>query len=486
MLSEIPHFIHGKNIAATGRKLSVYNPALGEIIAETGVADKIIVDEAVASAKRAFAAWSQVTPAARAKILARYKLLLDSEINNLAKLVTAEHGKTLVEAVGSIQRGIDVLDHVCGIQTHLQGVYTANAAKGIDVYSMRQPLGVCAGITPFNFPAMIALWMFPMAIACGNTFILKPSEKNPSTSVRMVELAYEAGVPEGVVNLVNGDKETVDAILAHPDIKAVSFVGSSTVAEHVYKTSIANNKRAQAFGGAKNHSIVMPDADMKQAAEAISLAAFGSCGERCMAISVVIAVGDTVADKLVALIKERIARFKVGPGTEEGVELGPLINQQHLEKVISYVEAGKKEGATLVVDNTMMKPDNAKNGYFMGACLFDHVDPSMKIYREEIFGPVLCITRVPDLESAIKLINDHEYGNGTAIFTRDGYTARTFAERIEVGMVGVNVPVPVPVPYHSFGGWKNSIFADTQMYGPEATRFYTKLKTVTERWTPEG
>lgn len=484
MLNNIPHIIHGKKIPAAGRKIPVFNPALGEMTGESGVADRKLVDEAVASAKKAFASWSQTTPPQRAKILARYKLLLDSEIKNLGKIVTAEHGKTFIEAMGSIQRGIDVLDFVTGLPAHLHGMYTPSVASGINVYSMRQPLGVCAGITPFNFPAMIALWMFPMAIACGNTFILKPSEKNPSCAVRLVELALEAGVPEGVINLINGDKETVDAILAHPDIQAVSFVGSSPVAEHVYKTGIANNKRAQAFGGAKNHSIIMPDADLKQAAEAITLAAYGSCGERCMAISVAVTVGDEVADKLIPLITERLGRFKVGPGMEDDVELGPLISQQHLEKVLSYVDEGVKEGATAVLDNSRYKPANAKNGYFMGACLFDHVKPSMKIYRDEIFGPVLCVMRVPDFESAMQLINDHQYGNGTAIFTRDGYTARTFAERIQVGMVGINVPVPVPVPYHSFGGWKNSVFADTQMYGEEAIRFYTKLKTVTERWIP--
>jgi len=482
MHNEIPHIINGKRVTSSGRKLPVYNPALGEISGESSVADKKLVDEAVAAAKKAFAAWSQTTPPYRAKILARYKQVLDKEINNLGKIVTAEHGKTFIEATGSVQRGIDVLDFVTGLPAHLHGMYTPNVATGIDVYSMRQPLGVCAGITPFNFPAMIALWMFPMAIACGNTFILKPSEKNPSCAVRLVELAHEAGVPEGVVNLINGDKETVDAILTHPDIKAVSFVGSTPVAEYVYKTGIANNKRAQAFGGAKNHAIIMPDADIKQAAEAITLAAYGSCGERCMAISVAVAVGDEVADKIVPLIKERLGRFKVGPGMEENVELGPLVSQQHLDKVLSYVDTGKNEGATVVLDNSREKPSHAQNGYFMGACLFDHVTPDMKIYQEEIFGPVLCVVRVPDFETALEMINKNRFGNGTAIFTRDGYTARKFAELVQAGMVGVNVPVPVPVPYHSFGGWKDSIFADTQMYGEEAIRFYTKLKTVTERW----
>ncbi len=482
MRNDIPHIINGKKITSSHRKLPVFNPALGEQTGDTPVADQAQVNEAVAAAKKAFTTWSQTTPVQRAKIFYRYKSLLESDIKNIAKIVTAEHGKTHSEAIGSIQRGIDVLDYVCGIPSHIQGVYTPNAATGIDVYSMRQPLGVCAGITPFNFPAMIALWMFPMALATGNTFILKPSEKNPSSGVRLIELAHEAGVPEGVVNLVNGDKETVDAILMHPDVQAVSFVGSSAVGEYVYKTAIGQNKRAQAFGGAKNHCIVMPDANIKQAAEAITLSAYGSCGERCMAISVVLAVGDIVADQLIPLIKERLARFKVGPGTEDDVELGPLISQQHLDKVLSYVDAGIQEGATPVLDNSRAKPSHAQNGYFMGACLFDNVTASMKIYREEIFGPVLCVMRVPDLETAIQLINDHQYGNGTAIFTRDGYTARTFAERIQAGMVGINVPVPVPVAYHSFGGWKHSIFADTQMYGPEAIRFYTKLKTVSERW----
>lgn len=483
MTIQIPHLINGKQVPPGGRKLPVYNPALGQQIAETGVADQQIVNDAVSAAKQAFSSWSQTSPTHRTKIMFRYRAILEREITNLSKIVTAEHGKTYAEAVGSIQRGMDVLDFVCGLSSHLQGFYSANAATGIDVFSMRQPIGVCAGITPFNFPAMIALWMFPMAITCGNTFILKPSEKNPSCAVRLVELAHEAGVPEGVINLVNGDKETVNAILTHQDIHAVSFVGSSTVAEYVYKTAIQNNKRAQAFGGAKNHSIVMPDANMKQAAEAIALAAYGSCGERCMAISVVLAIGDEVADQLIPLLKERIARFKVGPGTEEDVELGPLITQQHLDNVIAYVDSGKQEGATLVVDNSRYKPSHAKDGYFMGACLFDNVKSDMRIYRDEIFGPVLCIMRIPDVEAAIQLINENPYGNGTAIFTRDGYTARTFADRIQAGMVGINVPVPVPVAYHSFGGWKNSIFADTQMYGSEAIRFYTKLKTVTERWT---
>lgn len=479
MLGDIPHIIKNKSVVSKG-KLPVYNPATGEVSGEVSVADEALVNETVAAAKEAFLTWSQTTPQQRSKIFFRYKEILERETAELGKLITAEHGKTFVEAKGEVQRGIDVLEYVCGIPGHLQGIYTTSAAKGINVYSMRQPLGVCVGITPFNFPAMIALWMFPMAIACGNTFILKPSEKNPSTANRLVELAHEAGIPEGVINVLNGDKTTVDAILAHPDVQAISFVGSSPVAEHVYKTAINNNKRAQAFGGAKNHSIVMPDADIDKAADAIAMAAYGSAGERCMAISVAVAIGDEVADKLIARIKKNIDKIKVGPGMQEDVTLGPLISKQHLEKVLSYVELGEKEGASLVVDNRNISVD--ANGFFMGPCLFDHVKPSMQIYQDEIFGPVLSVVRVSDLEAGIELINKHQFGNGTAIFTSSGYSARKFSESIQAGMVGVNLPVPVPMAYHSFGGWKNSIFADTQMYGAEAIRFYTKLKTVTERW----
>lgn len=485
MVYEVPHFINGQSVTPQGRKLDIYNPAQGQVAGRVGVADIQMVEKAVQAAKLAFPAWSATTPVQRAKILFRFKALLDQNIEYLAKLVTDEHGKTLSEAIGSVQRGIDVVDFTCGIPNHLKGSFAESVAVGIDSFSLHQPLGVCAGITPFNFPAMIPLWMFPMAIACGNTFVLKPSEKDPSCSIRLVELAKQAGVPDGVVNVVQGDKETVDALLMHPDIKAVSFVGSSPIAEYVSKVAISQHKRVQAFGGAKNHGIVMPDADMDQTADALVAAAYGSAGERCMALSVVVAVGDAVADTLIEKLKPRIKNFKIGPGHAADSDMGPLVTQQHWEKVKSYIEMGKKEGATLVIDGSEYRPENHAEGFFMGSCLFDHVKPTMRIYQEEIFGPVLVIVRVKDFEAALQLVNEHEYGNGTAIFTRDGYTAREFVEKVQVGMVGVNVPVPVPVAYHSFGGWKRSIFSDIGMYGPEAVRFYTKLKTVTQRFSPK-
>jgi len=480
---EVSHLINGKLVKAGARKLDIYNPATGAVIGQVGVADNKTVDQAVAAAKAAFVTWSTTTAIQRAKIIFRFKALLDKNIEDLAKIVTREHGKTLSEAKGSILRGIDVVDYTCGIPNHLKSSYADNVATGVDCYSLYQPLGVCAGITPFNFPAMIPLWMFPMAIACGNTFILKPSEKDPSCAMRLVELAKEAGVPDGVVNVVHGDKETVDAILAHPDINAISFVGSSNVAEYVHKSGTANNKRVQAFGGAKNHCIVMPDADIDEAAVALAASAYGCAGERCMAISVAVAIGDDVANKLVEKLTSEAKKIKIGAGDLADIEMGPLITPQHFERVQSYISLGKKEGAMLVVDGSQYKHKDAPNGFFMGACLFDYVKPSMRIYREEIFGPILCVVRVNDFDAALQLINSHEYANGTAIFTRDGYAARTFAEKIHVGMVGINVPIPVPVAYQSFGGWKRSIFSDIGMYGNEGVRFYTKLKTITQRWS---
>ncbi|EKD70652.1 MAG: hypothetical protein ACD_46C00462G0004 [uncultured bacterium] len=482
MTYHVPHIINGEKVTSTGRQLDVYDPAVGKVVGSLNVADKNLVDKAVAAAQSSLPAWSAKTPAQRAKILFRFKYLLDQHIESLAHLITQEHGKTVPEAVGSIQRGIDVVDFTCNIPYHLRGSYTDEVASGMDSFSLRQPLGVCVGITPFNFPGMIPLWMFPMAIACGNTFVLKPSEKDPSCSVKLIELAKEAGVPDGVVNLVHGDKETVDALITHPNVRAVSFVGSSSIAKYVYETAIQHEKRAQSFGGAKNHCIVMPDADLDEAAEAIVASAYGSAGERCMAISVVVTVGDDVAEKLIAKMKPIIENLKIGPGTALDIDLGPLVTKQHWEKVQSYVALGKQEGATVVLDKSDFKPAEHGHGYFMGGCLFDHVTPTMRIYREEIFGPVLSVVRANDFESALKLVNEHEYGNGTSIYTRDGYTARTFVEKVQAGMVGINVPVPVPVAYHSFGGWKHSIYADTQMYGAEAIRFYTKLKTVTQRW----
>ncbi len=483
---EVTNFINGKKITLTERKLDLFNPVSGEISGHVHVANAKTVDLAVQAAKEAFSSWSQTTPAQRTKILFQYKYLLDAQKENIAKIITQEHGKTLSEAMGSVQRGIDVVNFACGLSNSLKGSYASQVGTGVDSYSLHQPLGVCVGITPFNFPAMIPLWMFPMAIACGNTFVVKPSEKDPSCAMRLVELIKEAGLPDGVVNVVHGDKETVDALITHKDVKAVSFVGSSAVAEYVHHTAISHGKRAQAFGGAKNHCVVMPDADLDQAADALVTAGYDCAGERCMAISVVLAVGDEVADQLIEKIKHKISKIKIGPGMETGVQMGPLITKQHWEKVKSYIELGKQEGAKLVVDGSNDKPKDYKEGFFMGASLFDHVKPTMRIYREEIFGPVLSVVRVPDFHTALTLINEHEYGNGTAIFTRDGYIAHTFMEKVQVGMVGINVPVPVPVAYMSFGGWKRSIFADIGMYGQESIRFYTKLKTVTQRWMPGG
>lgn len=468
----VSQLINGKEINSGKRQLEIFNPALGTVAGHVDVADKQVVDQAVQAAKQAFVSWSNTTPSQRSKILFKFKTLLDLHRDELAGLVTQEHGKTANEALGSLQRGIDVVDYTCGITNHLKGDHSANIGSGIDIYSLHQPLGVCVGITPFNFPAMIPLWMFPMAIACGNTFVLKPSEKDPSCAMRMVELAHEAGLPEGVVNVVHGDKETVDALLHHHDVKAVSFVGSSAIAEYVHNIASVQNKRVQAFGGAKNHCIVMPDADMDIAADALVTAAYDCAGERCMAISVVLAVGDKTADTLISKMRPKINNFN----------MGPLVTQQQWNRVKDYVEMGKNEGAKLIIDGSDDKPASAKNGFFMGPCLFDHVTPLMKIYQDEIFGPVLSILRLPDFETALALVNDHQYGNGTAIFTRDGYTARTFADKVQVGMVGINVPVPVPVAWQSFGGWKRSIFSDIGMYGTEGIRFYTKLKTVTQRW----
>lgn len=478
----VPHLIAGKKLAPAGKQLDIFDPSLGECVGHVNVADQSIVNNAVAEASTAFKTWSQTSSSQRTKILFKYKTLLDKNIDELATLVTREHGKTLIEAKGSVQRGIDVAEYACGITQHLKGAYSNEVAKDIDCYSLYQPLGVCVGITPFNFPAMIPLWMFPLAIACGNTFILKPSEKDPSCAVKLVELAHEAGVPPGVLNVIHGDKETVDALITHPNIQAISFVGSSAIAEQVYKTGIMHNKRVQAFGGAKNHCVVMPDADVDQAAEQIVMSAYGSAGERCMAISVVVTVGDEIADKLIAKMAPQIKQLKIGAGTLPDIDMGPLVTDAHLARVKSYIDLGKQEGAKLIVDGSDYKPKENPQGFFMGGCLFDAVTPLMRIYKEEIFGPVLCIVRVPDLKTAIQLTNEHEYGNGVAIFTRDGYTARTFVEAVQVGMVGINVPVPVPVPSHSFGGWKRSIFSDIGMYGQEAVRFYTKLKTVTQRW----
>jgi malonate-semialdehyde dehydrogenase (acetylating)/methylmalonate-semialdehyde dehydrogenase len=443
------------------------------------------LDAAVQAAKKALPAWAEMPPLRRAKFMFAFKALLDANQKRIAEAISAEHGKTHADALGELQRGIEVVDFCCGIPHLLKGEFSRHVGPGIDTHSDRQPLGVCAGITPFNFPAMVPMWMYPVAIACGNTFILKPSERDPSASMVVYELFREAGFPEGVLNIVHGDKEVVDAILTHPDIKAVSFVGSTPIAEYVYRTGTAHGKRVQALGGAKNHMIVMPDADIDKAADALMGAGYGSAGERCMAISVAVPVGEETANRLVESLAPRVRALKIGPATDPDAEMGPLVTKQHMDKVLGYIDAGVKEGADLVVDGRGFKLQGYEGGYYVGGTLFDKVTPEMSIYREEIFGPVLSVVRSPNYQHAVKLINDHEYGNGTAIFTRDGDAARSFADKIEVGMVGINVPIPVPVAYHSFGGWKRSLFGDHAIYGPEGVHFYTRLKTVTARW-PDG
>jgi len=477
------HIIDGKPVPGTsGRHANVYDPATGQVTKQVALASQAEVAAAVAAAAEAFPAWAATPPARRAKVMFRLKDLVERHAPELAAIITAEHGKLLSDAMGSIARAVECVDFACGIPQLLKGEYSDSVGTGIDSYTLRQPLGVCAGITPFNFPMMVPMWMFPIAVACGNTFVLKPSERNPSAALRIAELAAEAGLPPGVLNVVNGDKEAVDALLSHPRVAAVSFVGSTPIAEYVHRTASAHGKRVQALGGAKNHAVVMPDADLDMAADALMGAAYGSAGERCMAISVGVAVGDEVGDALVARLRERLAKLRVRPGTDPQADMGPLVTKEHLARVRGYVEAGVKEGATLVVDGRGVEVPGGEDGFFLGGCLFDRVTPEMKIYQEEIFGPVLSIVRVPNVERALTLINRHEFGNGTAIFTRDGDVAREFVSRVQVGMVGVNVPIPVPVGYHSFGGWKRSLFGDHSIYGAEGVHFYTRLKTVTSRW----
>jgi malonate-semialdehyde dehydrogenase (acetylating)/methylmalonate-semialdehyde dehydrogenase len=485
MAKRLNHHIGGRQAEGrSGRFGEVFNPATGELTAEVAFADEGDVDAAVQAAKAAFPGWARVTPLQRARVMFRFKALAEANIDKVARLITAEHGKILSDAKGSIIRGLEVVEFACGIPHLLKGEFSENVGTGVDTWSMRQPLGVVAGITPFNFPAMVPLWMFPLATACGNTFVLKPSERDPSASLFLAELFREAGAPEGVLNVVNGDKAAVDAILHHPDVMAVSFVGSTPIAQYIYATGTSTGKRVQALGGAKNHMVVMPDADLSQATDALMGAAYGSAGERCMAIAVAVAVGDA-GDRLIERLEPRIRALKIGPGTDPEAEMGPLVTRQHLDKVRGYVDLGVKEGAKLVVDGRGLRLQGYENGYFLGGCLFDHVKPEMRIYKEEIFGPVLSVVRAPDFDTALRLVNDHEYGNGTAIFTRDGDAAREFAASARIGMVGINVPIPVPVAYHSFGGWKRSLFGDHHMHGAEGVRFYTKLKTVTSRW-PTG
>jgi malonate-semialdehyde dehydrogenase (acetylating)/methylmalonate-semialdehyde dehydrogenase len=485
MAKALHHYINGKRVpGAGGRTGDIFNPATGEKSAQVPLASKAEVETAIASSAAALDGWSAMAPLQRARVMFRFKELVERNIDEIAQMVTSEHGKTLADAKGSIIRGLEVVEFACGIPHLLKGDFTESVGRGIDSWSMRQPLGVCAGITPFNFPAMVPMWMFPMALACGNTFVLKPSEKDPSCPLRLAELMTEAGAPPGVLNVINGDKEAVDTLLTDPRVAAISFVGSTPIAEYIYHTGCAHNKRVQALGGAKNHMVVMPDADLDQATDALMGAGYGSAGERCMAISVAVAVGK-VGDKLMERLEPRVRKLKVGPGTDPEAEMGPLVSKQHYDKVRGYIDEGVREGAKLVVDGRGLKLQGYENGYFMGGSLFDNVQPSMKIYKEEIFGPVLSVVRVPDFDKALQLVNDHEFGNGTAIFTRDGDAAREFASRAKIGMVGVNVPIPVPLAFHSFGGWKRSLFGDIHMHGPEGVRFYTKLKTVTSRW-PTG
>ena len=481
----IEHFIEGKIVSGTSdRKGKVFNPAIGKQESEVRLGTKKDLDLAVQKAKKAFETWSNVTPIQRARIIFKYKEIIEKNSDLLAKMIVSEHGKVYEDAKGSLTRGLEVVEFACGIPQMLKGDFTENVGTNIDSWSVRQPLGVCAGITPFNFPAMVPMWMFPMAIACGNTFVLKPSEKDPSCPLKLAELFSEAGLPDGVLNVVNGDKEVVDAILEHKDISAVSFVGSTPIAKYIYENAAKNEKRVQALGGAKNHCVVMPDCDLDQAVNGLMGAAYGSAGERCMAQSVAVAVGN-VGDKLVDELSKKVEALKIGPGMDKNSEMGPLVTKEHLERVRGYVDLGIKEGADLVVDGRDIKLQGYEDGYYIGGCLFDNVKKDMRIYKEEIFGPVLSVVRAKDFDEALNLINDHEFGNGTSIYTRDGDAGRTFANQIKVGMVGINIPIPVPVAFHSFGGWKRSLFGDQHMHGPEGVRFYTKLKTITSRW-PSG
>src|SRR6201996_4273998 len=485
-MREIGHFIGGKEVkGSSGRFGDVFNPNTGEVQAKVALAAKSEVEQAIANAQAAFPGWAATNPQRRARVMFKFLELIQGEYDDLARLLSSEHGKTFADAKGDIQRGLEVAEFACGIPHLLKGEYSDGAGPGIDLYSMRQPLGVVAGITPFNFPAMIPLWKLAPAIACGNAFILKPSERDPGVPMRLGELFVEAGGPPGILNVVNGDKEAVDAILDDPDIQAIGFVGSTPIAEYIYARGCAAGKRVQCFGGAKNHMVVMPDADMDQTVDALIGAGYGSAGERCMAISVAVPVGKATADELVKRLIPRVESLKIGPSTDASADYGPLVTKAHLEKVKNYVDIGVKEGAKLAVDGRNFKLQGYEKGNFIGGCLFDDVTPDMTIYKEEIFGPVLSVARAQTYDEALAFCNDHEYGNGVAIFTRDGDAARDFASRVQVGMIGVNVPIPVPVSYYTFGGWKRSGFGDLNQHGPDSIRFYTKTKTVTSRW-PSG
>jgi malonate-semialdehyde dehydrogenase (acetylating)/methylmalonate-semialdehyde dehydrogenase len=481
-MQEIGHFIGGKPVAGTsGNFGEVFNPASGEVAARVALASSAEVDKAVATAAAAWPAWAGMPALRRARVMFKLKDLLDRDRKALSACITAEHGKVLSDADGEVQRGLEVVEFACGIPHLLKGEYTDQVGTGIDAWSIRQPLGVVAGITPFNFPLMVPLWMIPVALACGNCFILKPSEKDPSVSLRLAALLAEAGLPDGVFNVVQGGREAVEAIIAHPDVAAISFVGSTAIAKTIYQGGAAHGKRVQALGGAKNHLVVMPDADIDDAVDALMGSAYGAAGERCMAVSVAVAVGDA-GDRLLGKLEPRVRALKIGSGTDPDAEMGPLVTAQHRDKVRDYVDLGVREGAKLVVDGRGVKLQGYENGFFLGGSLFDNVGTDMRIYREEIFGPVLSVVRTPDLAGAVRMINAHEYGNGVALFTADGGTARDFSNAINIGMVGVNVPIPVPMAFHSFGGWKHSLFGDHHIYGPEGVRFYTRYKAITQRW----
>ncbi len=486
MAKDIGHLIGGKRAPGTSGAFGpIFNPATGEESGRVAMGGPDEVAAAVEAAKAAQPDWANTSIVRRARVLFRYKELIEKNIDELAKHVTAEHGKTLDDAKGSITRGLEVVEFACGIPQLLKGEFNHNVGTGVDLVSVRHPVGIAAGITPFNFPAMIPLWMAPLAIACGNAFILKPSEKDPSCPMLLAELMQEAGAPAGIMQVVNGGKDAVNAILAHPGIAAVSFVGATATAEYIYRTATMNGKRVQALGGAKNHMVIMPDADLDMVVDGLMGAAYGSAGERCMAVAVAVPVGEATADALIEKLAPRVRQLKIGPGTEAGAEMGPLVTKEHLAKVRGYVDLGLEEGAKLVVDGRDFKMQGYENGFFIGGCLFDHVTEDMRIAKEEIFGPVLSVIRKPDYQSAVKIINDHEYGNGTAIFTRDGDAARAFANEVEIGMVGINVPIPVPMAFHSFGGWKRSLFGDHHTHGMEGVRFYTRQKAITSRW-PTG
>ncbi|KJY81005.1 CoA-acylating methylmalonate-semialdehyde dehydrogenase [Vibrio nigripulchritudo] len=484
-METINNFINGQRAESqTSRFGKVYNPATGQQTKQVVLSQASEVEGAIEAAANVFPEWSKTPPLRRARVMFKFKSLLEAHSKELAEMISSEHGKVFSDAMGELTRGLEVVEFACGIPHLQKGESSANVGSGVDSHSIMQPLGVCVGITPFNFPAMVPMWMFPIAIATGNTFVLKPSEKDPSLSLMMADLLKQAGLPDGVFNVINGDKEAVDVLLTHPKVQAVSFVGSTPIAEYIYSTVSAHGKRCQALGGAKNHCILMPDADMEMATGAILGAGFGAAGERCMALSVVVAVGDETADQLVESLKQKIEMMKVGPGLVEGEEndMGPVISAEHRQKILGYIDSGEQQGASLVVDGRNCKVQGHEDGFFVGPTLFDQVSPDMTIYQDEIFGPVLSVVRVPDYQTALELINNHEYGNGTAIFTRDGETARQFSEDVLAGMVGVNVPIPVPMAFHSFGGWKRSIFGPLNVHGNDGVRFYTRMKTVTTRW----